>query len=76
MGENVTIGPWCSIGPDVTLGEGVRLHASVIIDGLTEIGAHVEVFPFVTVGLAPQDLKYRGEPTRCVIGLIRCSVRT
>ncbi len=68
MGENVIIGPWCSVGPDVSLGEGTRLHANVIIDGITEIGAHVEIFPFVTVGLAPQDLKYRGEPTRCVVG--------
>ncbi|WP_336760351.1 acyl-ACP--UDP-N-acetylglucosamine O-acyltransferase [Asaia sp. VD9] len=68
LGENVIIGPWCSVGPDVSLGEGTRLHANVIIDGITEIGAHVEIFPFVTVGLAPQDLKYRGEPTRCVVG--------
>lgn len=68
LGEGVTIGPWCSVGPDVVLGEGVRLHANVIVDGLTEIGAQAEIFPFVTVGLAPQDLKYRGEPTRCQIG--------
>ncbi|MCO6159154.1 acyl-ACP--UDP-N-acetylglucosamine O-acyltransferase [Asaia lannensis] len=68
LGENVTIGPWCSVGPDVSLGDGVRLHASVIIDGLTDIGAQVEIYPFVTVGLAPQDLKYKGEPTRCVVG--------
>ncbi|NVN23478.1 acyl-ACP--UDP-N-acetylglucosamine O-acyltransferase [Asaia siamensis] len=68
LGENVTIGPWCSVGPEVSLGEGVRLHASVIIDGVTDIGAQVEIYPFVTVGLAPQDLKYRGEPTRCSIG--------
>ncbi|NVN01122.1 MULTISPECIES: acyl-ACP--UDP-N-acetylglucosamine O-acyltransferase [Asaia] len=68
LGENVTIGPWCSVGPEVSLGEGVRLHASVIIDGVTDIGARVEIYPFVTVGLAPQDLKYRGEPTRCSIG--------
>ncbi|GBR14067.1 UDP-N-acetylglucosamine acyltransferase [Asaia spathodeae NBRC 105894] len=68
LGENVTIGPWCSVGPEVSLGKGVRLHASVIIDGVTDIGAQVEIYPFVTVGLAPQDLKYRGEPTRCSIG--------
>lgn len=68
LGENVTIGPWCSVGPDVSIGNGVRLHASVIIDGLTDIGDQVEIYPFVTVGLAPQDLKYKGEPTRCVVG--------
>jgi len=68
IGEGVVIGPWCQIGPDVTIGNGVRLHASVVIDGLTEIGEGVEIYPFVTVGLAPQDLKYKGEPTRCVIG--------
>lgn len=68
LGDHVTIGPWCSVGPDVKLGAGVRLHANVIIDGVTELGAHAEIYPFVTIGMAPQDLKYKGEPTRCVVG--------
>ncbi|AOX16321.1 acyl-ACP--UDP-N-acetylglucosamine O-acyltransferase [Kozakia baliensis] len=68
LGENVQIGPWCSVGPDVVLGKNVRLHSSVVIDGITVLGDGVEIYPFVTVGMAPQDLKYRGEPTRCEIG--------
>lgn len=68
IGENVRIGPWCSVGPQVVLGDGVHLHSNVIVDGETVIGDGVEVYPFVTLGMAPQDLKYRGEPTRCEIG--------
>ncbi|GBR39447.1 UDP-N-acetylglucosamine acyltransferase [Neoasaia chiangmaiensis NBRC 101099] len=68
IGPGTTIGPWCHIGPDVSIGEGVRLHANVIVDGHTRLADGVEVYPFVTIGLAPQDLKYAGEPTRCDIG--------
>ena len=68
LGQGVRIGPWCSVGPDVVLGDGVQLVSHVVIDGHTEIGAGVQMYPFCTVGLAPQDLKYRGEPTRCVVG--------
>ncbi|CAI9119416.1 acyl-ACP--UDP-N-acetylglucosamine O-acyltransferase [Brytella acorum] len=68
IGAGTQIGPWCMVGPDVVLGDGVRLHANVVIDGHTRLGDGVEVFPFVTIGMAPQDLKYRGEPTRCEIG--------
>ena len=62
------VGPWCTIGPDVVIEAGVRLVSHVVVDGDTTIGAGVVVYPFCTVGLAPQDLKYRGEPTRTVIG--------
>ncbi|ACI50157.1 acyl-(acyl-carrier-protein)--UDP-N-acetylglucosamine O-acyltransferase [Gluconacetobacter diazotrophicus PA1 5] len=68
IGHGVRIGPWCSIGPDVTIEDGVHLIANVIIDGHTHIGPGVVCFPFTTIGMAPQDLKYRGEPTRCTIG--------
>ncbi|WP_246395729.1 acyl-ACP--UDP-N-acetylglucosamine O-acyltransferase [Gluconacetobacter tumulisoli] len=68
IGRGVRIGPWCSIGPDVVIEDGVQLIANVIIDGTTRIGQGVVCYPFTTVGMAPQDLKYRGEPTRCVIG--------
>lgn len=68
IGENVRIGPWCSIGPEVTIGDGARLLSHVVVDGRTTIGAGAQLYPFCTVGLAPQDLKYRGEPTRCEIG--------
>ncbi len=62
------IGPWCQIGPDVVVERGARLHAHVVVDGHTRIGAEADLYPFCTVGLAPQDLKYRGEPTACEIG--------
>ena len=68
IGADVTIGPWCSVGPDVVLGDGVTLISHVVVDGRTEIGVGATLYPFCTVGLAPQDLKYRGEPTRCAVG--------
>lgn len=68
LGAGVKIGPWCSVGPEVSLADNVRLHASVVIDGRAVLEEGVEVFPFTTIGLPPQDLKYAGEPTRCHIG--------
>jgi UDP-N-acetylglucosamine acyltransferase len=68
VGRNVRIGPFCTVGPDVVLEDGVQLMSHVVVDGVTRIGADSVLFPFVTVGLAPQDLKYKGEPTRCEIG--------
>ncbi|NHO31565.1 acyl-ACP--UDP-N-acetylglucosamine O-acyltransferase [Acetobacter fallax] len=68
LGVGVKIGPWCCIGPDVVIGDGVEMISSVIVDGHTTLGEGSRYFPFTTVGLAPQDLKYRGEPTRCEIG--------
>ncbi len=68
LGADVTVGPYCVVGPDVTIGPGARLVSHVVADGHTAIGAGAVLYPFCTVGLAPQDLKYRGEPTRCEIG--------
>jgi len=68
IADGVSIGPFCTVGADVTLGDGVELVSHVVIDGHTEIEEGVRVFPFATIGLAPQDLKYRREPTRCVVG--------
>jgi UDP-N-acetylglucosamine acyltransferase len=68
LGRGVRIGPWCTVGPDVTISDGARLVSHVVVDGHTSIGADAILFPFCTVGLEPQDLKYRGEPTRCEIG--------
>jgi UDP-N-acetylglucosamine acyltransferase len=62
------IGPGCVVGPDCVLEEGVELMAHVILDGHCRLGAGVRVFPFATIGLAPQDLKYKGEKTGVVIG--------
>ncbi|MBV8913348.1 MAG: acyl-ACP--UDP-N-acetylglucosamine O-acyltransferase [Acetobacteraceae bacterium] len=68
LGHAVEIGPWCHVGPDVRLGDGARLVSHVVVGGGTSVGAGAVLYPFCTVGLAPQDLKYRGEPTRCEIG--------
>jgi UDP-N-acetylglucosamine acyltransferase len=62
------IGPYCVIGPDVELGEGCHLTSHVAIEGPTKIGADNGFFPFCSIGMAPQDLTYAGEPTRLEIG--------
>jgi UDP-N-acetylglucosamine acyltransferase len=64
----VRVGPYCIVGPQVRLGRDTVLEAHVVVDGDTTVGVGNRFFPFVSVGLAPQDLKYRGEPTRLVIG--------
>lgn len=68
IGAGCRIGPGCVVGPDVVLEDGVELIAHVVVDGHTRLGAGVRVFPFATIGMAPQDLKYRNEPTRCEVG--------
>jgi len=68
LAAGVTVGPWCTVGPDVVLEAGVRLISHVVVDGRTTIGAGAVLYPFCTVGLPPQDLKYNGEPTETVIG--------
>ena len=62
------IGPGCIVGPDCVLEEGVELVSHVVLDGRVRLGAGVRVFPFATIGLPPQDLKYKGEPTGVTIG--------
>ena len=68
IAESATVGPYCVIGPQVVLGEGVTLHSHVAVAGLTEIGAGTTVYPFASLGHPPQDLKYKGEPSRLIIG--------
>jgi UDP-N-acetylglucosamine acyltransferase len=68
IGAGSTIGPNVTIGPDVVIGAGCRIGASTVVEGCTEIGDGTEIFPFASIGLAPQDLKYKGEATRLVIG--------
>jgi len=68
VGMDVVIGPFCTVGPEVTIEDGARLISHVVVDGRTRIGAEAVLYPFCTVGLEPQDLKYRGEPTCCDIG--------
>jgi UDP-N-acetylglucosamine acyltransferase len=68
LGAGVRIGPFCTVGPRVRLGRGTILESHVVVDGDTTLGEENHLFPFVSVGMAPQDLKYKGEPTRVVIG--------
>lgn len=62
------IGPYAVIGPDVTLGQRVRIDGHCVIDGRTRIGDQAHLFPFVSIGLPPQDLKFAGEESETQIG--------
>jgi UDP-N-acetylglucosamine acyltransferase len=66
--ESCTVGPFCTIGPDVTLGEDCTLVSHVVLDGKTQLGARNTIYPFTSIGISPQDLKYRGEPTETIVG--------
>jgi UDP-N-acetylglucosamine acyltransferase len=68
LGPGVRIGPYCIVGPGVRLGRDTVLESHVVIEGDTDVGAANRFFPFSSIGLPPQDLKYRGEPSRLVIG--------
>lgn len=68
LGRGVTIGPYCVVGPEVQLGDEVTLVSHVVVAGRTAIGARTRVYPFASIGHPPQDLKYKGEPSRLVIG--------
>jgi UDP-N-acetylglucosamine acyltransferase len=68
IADSAVIGPYAVIGSRVTIGAHCRVGASVVIDGFTDIGEHTEVYPFASIGLAPQDLKFKGEPTRLTVG--------
>ena len=74
LGAGVTIGPFSLIGPDVTLGDGVEVKSHAVVTGWTDIGADTIIFPHATVGEVPQDLKYKGERTRLIVGR-RCRIR-
>jgi UDP-N-acetylglucosamine acyltransferase len=68
IGEGTIIGPYCIVGSNVVIGPNCRLISHVHIMGHTSIGANCTISPFVVLGGAPQDLGYRGEPTRLEIG--------
>jgi len=68
VGRDCFIGPYSIIGDDVELAAGVRLESHCVIDGRTYVGEGTQVFPFVSIGLASQDLKYKGEPSETKIG--------
>ena len=68
LAADVEIGPYCVVGGEVQLGEGVVLHSHVVVAGSTRIGPRTQVFPFASLGHRPQDLKYGGEASDLVIG--------
>ena len=68
ISDGAKIGAYCVVSSGVRLGDGVRLHSHVVVGGLTSIATGTEIFPFASIGLAPQDRKYRGEPNRLEIG--------
>jgi UDP-N-acetylglucosamine acyltransferase len=68
LGEGTVVGPHASIGAHVRVGLECRIDASSVVDGWTEIGDHTQIYPFASIGLAPQDLKFKGEPTRLIVG--------
>ena len=68
IGQDVEIGPYCVVGPQAVLGDRVKLHSHVVVAGITSIGEDSTIFPFASVGHAPQDLKFKNEPSRLIIG--------
>ena len=68
LANDVTVGPFCVVEGAVTLEDGVALHSHVVVGGNTLVGAETEIYPFASIGLAPQDLKYAGENSKLIIG--------
>ncbi len=66
--SDVEIGPYCVIGPGVKIGKKTKLKSHVVVEGRTTLGEGNVIFPFATVGMIPQDLKYKGEPSELLIG--------
>ncbi len=74
LGDDVKIGPFCHVGPEVKLGNGIELQSHVVITGETDIGDNARIFPFASLGQEPQDLKFAGEKTSLSIGA-NCLIR-
>ena len=68
LGEGVTVGPFAVIGPQVVIGDRTTIGAHAVIEGPTRIGTDNQIFSFASIGSAPQDKKYKGEPTELTIG--------
>jgi len=68
LAANVNVGPYCIIDGEVSIGEGTELISHVVISGHTTIGKNNKIFPFASLGYAPQDLKYKGEKSKLTIG--------
>ena len=68
ISDKVNIGPFCYVGPNVKLKDGVELISNVHIEGNTEVGRGTKIFPFASIGTQPQDLKFKGEKNNLIIG--------
>jgi UDP-N-acetylglucosamine acyltransferase len=68
LGTDVEIGPFCVIGPDVELGDGVVVRSHAVIEGRTTLGERCQVYPFVSIGQTPQDVRFHSEPSTLTIG--------
>lgn len=68
LADDVVVGPFCSVGPHVKVGAGTRLVSHVVLTGYTTIGKHNTIHPNAVLGGPPQDLKWKGEPTRLEVG--------
>jgi len=68
LADGVKIGPYCIVGKDVTIGKNTVLDSHVVVEGITEIGEDNRIYSFVSIGKDSQDLKYRDEPTKTIIG--------
>ncbi len=68
ISDNVEVGPYCIVGPEVEIGTNTVLHSHVNIVGNTKIGQNNQIYPFASIGTPPQDLKYKGEKNSLVIG--------
>jgi UDP-N-acetylglucosamine acyltransferase len=68
LADSVVVGPYCIIGENVVLAAGVSIRSHAVVGGRTTIGEGTRIFPFASIGLEPQDLKYRGEASELVIG--------
>lgn len=68
MPRSCSVGPFCVVGPNVVLGENCELVSHVVLDGHLTMGDRNRVFPFTSLGVEPQDLKYRQEPTKLTVG--------
>ncbi|MEL7154051.1 MAG: acyl-[acyl-carrier-protein]--UDP-N-acetylglucosamine O-acyltransferase, partial [Pseudomonadota bacterium] len=69
LGADVTVGPYCTVGANVELADGVELVSHVAVAGQTKIGSATKIWPFASIGHAPQDLKYAGETSYLEIGV-------
>ena len=74
IGAGCIIGAFALIGAEVTLAAGVQVKSHAVVTGWTDVGADTVIFPFATVGEVPQDLKFKGERTRLIVGA-RCRIR-